>query len=81
MITECTIYMVTLGAIAIWLGIWCSILYTKNRALQLKAAENELARVEAEGRTRVLLIENDKLYNDLKNCRRERDNKGRYIKK
>ena len=81
MITECAIYMAILGAIALVLAIWCSHLYTKNSELQHKSDQNELSRVEAEGEARRIIIENERLFNELKDCKRKRDNKGRYIHK
>lgn len=81
MITECTIYIAVLGGISLTLAFWCSWLYTKGKELQHKSDVNELARVEAEGEARRLIIENEQLYQELNDCKRKRDNKGRYIKK
>ena len=81
MITECTIYILVLGAITIGTAIWNSYLRVKNQSLEFKAAENELARVEAEGTARRLILENEQLYQELNECKRKRDGKGRYVKK
>lgn len=75
------IYIAVLGIIALGFGIWSSYLLSKNHQLKLKADQSELDRVEAEGVARQLILKNEQLYQELKECKRQRDNKGRYIKK
>jgi len=78
---EPIIYFLILGFIAIILAVVCSILWSKNKELQYKVDNAELAEANALGEVSRIVLQNEKLWNELQDCRRKRDEKGRYIKK